>query len=516
MKTVRKIEDIKIKFHYGLLIFLSVSLCSFALFYEFAVFFAGAAGIGLLFWAARDKRQLVVPMQKITVALMAFFVFLIGTCFYGIDRGQSVVGVLRALACLVFFLLSAQLNKSEKETVHKWIANAGAAMVVFCSFSYLIEPVRDYFWQAGRLGGTFQYSNSCALFFLLGLICCIGQLEAWGAEKEGNAEKKSEKEAKEDAQKPRGGRFVTEMSLKMFALAVGIMLTGSRSVFVMLALLFLYVCFRNKRVRLPLFLFFAFLLIFSVLYALLSGDFQTFGRFLTMRAASSTLLGRLLYWRDAFFMIVKYPFGLGRSGSYYLQGAMQTGVYQTMFVHNEFLQVCLDGGLICGLLFFYALIGALRSKDIDRLSKLMMAAMAAHSLFDFDFQYFLLTFIFFMQFPMKKGKRIIFSKQRLTKNKKLFIVAGGLTSACFLYFAAAFLASYCGNASLALRLYPLRTDILTEQLEAAEDMQTAEELADDILAMNAHVSLAYDAKALVAALKNDYDEMIDCKEKAIS
>ena len=49
-------------------------------------------------------------------------------------------------------------------------------------------------------------------------------------------------------------------------------------------------------------------------------------------------------------MLLKRPAGLGYMGYYFLQPSVQSAAYTTKFVHNDFLQIGLDGGMIAMIL----------------------------------------------------------------------------------------------------------------------------------------------------------------------
>ena len=100
-------------------------------------------------------------------------------------------------------------------------------------------------------------------------------------------------------------------------------------------LIFLWLCLTRKRLRIPLMLLLAACVAAALLFVAITGNQDTIGRFLTISLESSTLMGRLLYYRDVLPVILKHPFGLGYMGYYYAQGGFQTGVYATKFVHNE-------------------------------------------------------------------------------------------------------------------------------------------------------------------------------------
>lgn len=81
-------------------------------------------------------------------------------------------------------------------------------------------------------------------------------------------------------------------------LLFGILATGSRTVFVLTVLIFLWLCLTRKRLRIPLMLLLAACVAAALLFVAITGNQDTIGRFLTISLESSTLMGRLLYYRD--------------------------------------------------------------------------------------------------------------------------------------------------------------------------------------------------------------------------
>lgn len=59
--------------------------------------------------------------------------------------------------------------------------------------------------------------------------------------------------------------------------------------------------------------------------------------------------------KDAFVMMIKQPFGIGYDGFFWKQGSVQTGVYNTKFVHNDFLQMGLEYGVVFLVVVLYSL-----------------------------------------------------------------------------------------------------------------------------------------------------------------
>lgn len=110
----------------------------------------------------------------------------------------------------------------------------------------------------------------------------------------------------------------------------------------------------------------------------------------------STLACRLIYWNDALKVIISHPFGIGIDNWQNIQYEVQSAAYSVKYVHNGFLQLGLDGGLIVlfGVLFligkgfFYIIIKYKNTKEDFYLYLLsILTLIVVHGFVDIDFAY---------------------------------------------------------------------------------------------------------------------------------
>ena len=143
----------------------------------------------------------------------------------------------------------------------------------------------------------------------------------------------------------------------------GIALSGSRTVFILWIAVIVVFFFLSKsgKKRLYVAALAAVLVLGTGIYAAVTGDLGSIARYLTTSTSSSTLMGRLLYCRDALPVILRHPLGLGYMGYYFTQGSFQTGVYSVYNVHNELFQLLLDVGWIPAGVCIWAPIRSFRS-----------------------------------------------------------------------------------------------------------------------------------------------------------
>ena len=250
---------------------------------------------------------------KIIILISGFISVLVG-----IDKGESIYGFLRLCVYLIVGIAVQQIREKDRRRILLSIPVLGIVLSI-CSLFH--NSVIFQHWIAlptGRLAGPFEYPNTMALFLLLGVII-VEHLE-------------------------KCGKYIVQLLL-----IVGVIATGSRTIFVVLCifLLYRYVQCRGRNKT-----FITFMIVVSLIVCItvvFEQNLQGLSRFMRININSSTLQGRLLYWEDAIRMLIKHPFGLGYMGYFYLQQAEQTGVYSVRFVHNEWLQWMLDYGILAGI-----------------------------------------------------------------------------------------------------------------------------------------------------------------------
>ncbi len=415
------------------------------------------------------------------VALFAAMYLLAG--FWAVDPSLAPIGFMKFLPTVLFALTVMQFDGEVRQRLLATVPLSGGAMILFSYPMRFISALEPYFFTAERLGGFFQYPNSFALFLLLGIIILVLQ--------------------------PQKQKWVYAF---LPLLMLGIFASGSRTVFFLLALAVPLLSATQKRLRKPLLLVFAAVLAGSLLFVLLSGNLQTVGRFLTSSLNSSTLLGRLLYYRDALPQIAKHPFGMGYLGYYYSQQLFQTGVYSVRYIHNDLLQILLDIGWIPAILVVVAFIKSLFSKKTDLTQKFLLCVIAAHCLVDFDLQFISIFFIALLCLDYS-GR----FDWKIRYDRKISLTVSAVAGAfCCLYFSVFLALGFWNRHAQALRLYTNYTPSQIMRLTELSDPDEALNLADSILSHNANIAVAYDARAIVAAASGDFAAMADNKQQALA
>lgn len=433
----------------------------------------------LLIVKIAQNRNLVVNINITSLSIAVITLLYLISCFYAIDSGMAFVGFLKFLPVLLYMLLLMQ-DKGIKEYLIALLPYVALALGVLSLVLVFIPATRDYFTVSDRLAGFFQYPNTFALFLL------VGELTALSKEK----------------LKPID-------IISALLLIILLLFTGSRAVFILAVFSNVLIIFfrKGKKVKILLGIVVAVLAVAVLLMLPLFNNSEIFSRYFTISFTESTFVGRLLYYFDAFPLILRHPFGLGYMGYYYVQQSIQTGVYSVMFIHNDFLQLLLDVGWIPCLLFVVGIIKSFFRKGNSAGKRIILLTVFLHCLFDFDLQFISMFFILLLflnyndgkQLELKKGTVFVFS----------FVITGLLS----LYFAVALGLAHFGFNQAADSMFPGNTQNKVDLLIAEDDIVTQNEIADRIISQNEYVQIAYSAKARYAFSQGDFESLISYKNK---
>lgn len=398
------------------------------------------------------------------------------TCFWAVDRGMAVIGFFKFLPLFLYMICLRQ--EESTHAVVQVLPVWGAVMAVLSAIGMHLPVVDQLFAVSGRLAGFFQYPNTFAVFLL---VCQLLVLK-------------------------KEGKGIWDYVL-MAALIAALLYTGSRTAFVVAALanaaMLLTVTGKKAR-RILLICMAAVVLIVGILA--LNKD-SVLNRYLNISLTQSTFVGRVLYWVDALPLLLRYPFGMGYMGYFYIQGSVQTGVYSVAYAHNDFLQLLLDVGFVPAVLFIGALAGWFFRKRIPVADKIMVGAICLHSFFDFDLQYIGIFMLLLLLVSRRENKPDLKCKAKLPGKVLTVAVAVGA-----LYMGTALALSGFGATGAADALYPYDTRNMLTMLEQAKDMEEADALADRLLQQNTHYYAPYTVKAKKSYSQGDITQMARYKQ----
>ena len=437
-----------------------------------------AMSVYLLLRLCRGKK-LTVQKDFLTSAVVALCLGYGLTCLWAIDSGMAFIGFLKFLP--VFLYLFCLQQEQKLDGALNVLPYFGAGMAILSAIGMQFAAVKSLFSVAGRLAGFFQYPNTFAVFLL---ICELLLL------------KKTQKKIWD---------YIT-----IAILAAGLLYTGSRTAFLIaiaanVALLFVL---SKKRGRLILLAGLGAAVLLAVL--LMLGENSVLRRFLTISLTESTFVGRLLYWVDALPLLLKYPFGMGYMGYFYVQQSVQTGIYTVAYAHNDLLQLILDVGLIPSGLFFAAIIKWLVKKTVPVADKIIVGALLLHTFFDFNLQFVSVFFLLILLLSQDKTDKVMVLNPKMF-SKISFVVLAMVS----LYMGTSLILAHFGARETADAMYPYNTQNKLVMLEQTQDVNYANELADEILAQNTHYYAPYSIKAKYCYSKGNFGTMIQYERQAL-
>lgn len=463
----------------------------YGLFYEWAACAAGLIFLGILLWMIKEEKTIRIPWNISFLLLGSIvFLYLLSTC-YAIDRGMAILGFVKFFPLVLFFVIAVRLNDRERIDIIRVIPWSAFVMTLL-SLCFYVTPWKKYFYRAERLGGFFQYSNTFALLLFVGIVILLFC------------------------------ETLTKLRLIMIAvLTMGILMTGSRSVFllaVMAALaagiqrLVLRYGRKKKEIRSSRSLILAAIVLgvisLSLILAVCTGNTQLFSRFTSIFTDSGTLVGRLLYYRDAVFMIARHPFGLGYMGYRYLCGSEQTGVYQIQYVHNDFLQAGLDIGVAGMILCIILFLTRICSRQTSGLQRALWMIIGIHACVDFDLQFLFIGFILVLCMDYRKVKTIKVIPG-VCIPALIFCMCG------FLWLLIPLAQEHLGYHREACRMYPYYTAARVNEMLQETDETVQNHLAENIIRQNLYCSDAYYVRAIYDVNHGDYDSMIQNQRQLI-
>lgn len=455
----------------------ALSFCFVGGFHEYTACLFGVLLAALLIWYLAANPRLELKKNSALLAVFSAVVLYGVNALWAVDPGMALIGFFKFLPVLLFVVL-LQLGGG-KALLIGILPEIMAAMAVLSAVGSVIPGLESFFLVADRLAGFLQYPNTFALLLLVSQLIVVSRK-----------------------------RFTVRNCAVAVVLLLGILYSGSRTVFLLtvganLALAFLVT--KGKK-RLALLCAVVGAAIAVVAAALLTGS-DVLGRFLRFSFLESTFAGRLLYFRDAIPLILKYPFGLGYWGYYYAQQSVQTGVYSTAFVHNDFLQLMLDVGWIPCVCLVVAMVKAAISKNTPLVHKVILGVLFLHSCFDFDLQYLSVFFVLLLFLDHGGEKQLVFRK---TGGVKWTLAGLGLAS---VYIGVALLLPQLGMHQQARAMYPWNTVNNTVLLTKADTLQEGNALADEMLEQNDSVNLAYSMRARYAYSAGDFRLLMDTKKE---
>ena len=433
----------------------------------------GACGAGLLMVLYHKNGTFILRGSACAWCLLGVLGCALCTFVWGVDRGQVALGVVKLFAIFIGAVLFMQLSKRQRRELRDDIPRVMCAVLVLGVPFCFVPALRNYFLTEGRYGSFLQYPNTMALLCLLGAVIMLEKVVQ------------------------RRGRRVEYVEIVL--LAMGILVSGSRIVFVLTALTFVIYLLRYRALRRILLIGAAAAVLTVGVYLAVTGDTAVVGRFLTIFTNNNSLLCRLLYARDAFPMLLDYPLGMGAGGYASLAGTYATGVYQVRYVHNDILQIALDWGLPALALFLTAAVLSFRRGVCGFEGRMVWTLVIGHSLLDFDLQYAVVVLVLLLYADLYDAKPLM-----LHRAERRFVISlCGVCGAVLLYVGTAVGLGHLGLTQISLSLLPFQTDLRSRVITQSTDLQIVQTQAQYILSQDAHNPQALSAMATVCYVTGD-------------
>ncbi|MBY3619405.1 O-antigen ligase family protein [Acinetobacter sp. CUI P1] len=355
MMTTYKLE--KLPF-YTLLIFIIAGSIGAGYFYtrSFLALSAVLYGVTVVYIYSAKKLKLLPIHGFLGVFILLYWI----AVWSAVDHEQAVLEAIKVSLLLPVSLLFSSLSERRRDQIWATWAWSGAGLTLWGLVFGL--------FREGRLESTLGYANVFAV------IVAAGMAAGWRTYMRSNQK-----------------RYVVLCLIQL----CGLLLSGSRAVLILVVIGAIAYLFMNRNSKSILLVGGGVLTVLIVVIA--AGVIMNSGgivREITWNASEFEL--RRIYWSDAFQLWKEHWLaGIGGGGF----AILYPSVYVN-YVHQQFLQVALDAGVI-GVLVFIAMIGsalqaATRQGREGIVVILALLLFCAHLAFDIDLAYPLVFGLFIM------------------------------------------------------------------------------------------------------------------------
>ncbi len=457
---------------------------------------------GFFLFKLRNKEGIRLPKDGIVFSLLTLIIISISGFFYYVEKGMNIYMVFTLIFYLVSYIFIANLDEKSKDLAKASMVFWAVFTVLFISVCRCANFMKDLGYIVGDdLAGPFQYSNSYALFLLIGMHLNLQKREGYG-----------DSLPFINALSNQNKRVLRLMS--SFMLFLGIYFTYSKLAIVLTLVYLLYVIFsmaKNKKRAWMLLIAGGIVLSLVVYFEFFAGGLAGLKELLYSHKFSS-LKTRFLYYKDAIKMIKTHLFGYGYMGYYFAQHSFQTSYdYSVRYVHNIFLQVFLDLGFF-GFIAFLALFFSMLKKTVNS-DVFIYIIIFTYSILDFHMQYPIFILLIFLMLEMKFKENVI----EIGRNFAIILLCAIMFASYVLLFDYAF---YSKDYKLSRDIYPEHTmayvrDLNSLSIDELEEMSEKNIYISPVYKEVAkrYLMLGEIEKGLDAAgLYNKYNELGDFKE----
>lgn len=474
------------QFHfYSMMAFVTLFPFCIGGYYAFFCALADVFLVVLLLIAVLRKQQFTISKSFAAVTVTLITLLYLLTKFWAVDKTMSLYGFVKLLTPFLWMLNFWQVDSEDRPKLLTCLPPAATVMTVAgFSLGQITSLHTRFFDNLGDLHGMFEYANAYAIYLLIAVIIALC--------------------------KPKKSKWKAVADYVMAAVCcVGIYLSNSRAVMLLTAgivalllLDFLWKRLHDKKAKRAF--------VGAVLIVAIAAVAVGFGTGLVQKLydkvmADGPFVERLVFWHDSFLYGIRHPFGKGAFAFYYVQPQIQSAFYYVIDVHNDYLQMLVEIGLLPTLCFIALIAKHLFSKSTPLMNRMIVFALALHCFMDYDFQFMAIFVIFVMclDFPRE---------QMLTVKSKLIPVL--ITAVVLVFSYVLGLSSYynyVGN-QLKSNYYYKNTSAMVLILQSINDQQAGYELANDILANNDQVFEANYVLSNIYSANERYEEAFEQME----
>lgn len=439
--------------------------------------------IGLLVCIIKNKAiNISKSYAAVCFAVITFF-YLINR-FWAVDSSMALEGFLKYLCILLFVVSLWQIDSEDREKLLDAIPLSAALMTFLSVFLGLFSNLHMRFYDANEdLHGCFEYANAYAVFLLTGLIILAF-------------------------------RHRNKFLSVFFAIpcVYGIYASNSRAVWfcsIFTALILIgYILLKKadtKKKKIILIFIASAMLIAVGVTLTATGYLEKIFNYIN---TDGSLNERYLYYKDALLYSLKHPFGKGAYAFYFAQPQFQSAYYYAMDVHNDYLQIMIEAGIIPSLMFIAMLVMQIFSKNNAPVKKLVVMAIALHCAFDYDLQFASIFFVLALCIDYTNIKEFKVNSKLVAVLITTVII--GMNSIIGI---SNFL-NYTGKHDKSVYFYK-NTPSMLILMESTNQQQAGYDYAVDILSINDSIFEANNVLSNIYAQNERYDEAIEQMEIVI-
>lgn len=254
-----------------------MSMFLFGGYYEFTSCIVAIVLIITFLIKVKENKKIQIRVTDINIFIIIFSFTYLVSILYAVDKGMAFLGFLKFSVLLIFIITLMQFESGEVKDIQRCIPYIAASMTIITFILFFIPYTKGIVAsENNRIGGMFQYANTFALFLLVAIIQILSK-----------------------------GIYRKKELTMLIILVLGILFSQSRIILILLILSIIVLIIKNKisKRNIKYLLITLFISIVSVIVFKLN-------RIINISIFDSTLIGRIIYYKDAIKLVITHPLGL--------------------------------------------------------------------------------------------------------------------------------------------------------------------------------------------------------------